>query len=90
MLYCAVLSAFVGCYSENILCLKAGCFGGHSSVRGTEQNWRVEKRRLESFIICILPKMSENIIGECGMHMEDDMFLKHVILKIECGGIILK
>jgi hypothetical protein len=34
--------------------------------------------------------MSEIIGGECGMHMEDDMFLKHVILKVEYVGIILK
>jgi hypothetical protein len=35
--------------------------------------------------------MSESIGGECGMHVEDDdVLLKHVILKVECGGKILK
>jgi hypothetical protein len=70
--------------------MKTGCCGGYSCLRGTKLNGRGEKRRLESFIIYILSKMSESIGGECGMHMEDDIFLKHVILKVECCGIILK
>jgi len=50
-----LLSVFVGWYSENILCLKTGCCGGYSSVRGTKQNGHGEKCRLESFIIFIPP-----------------------------------
>jgi hypothetical protein len=38
----------------------------------------------------LCPPQDVSIGGECRMHVEDDMFLKHVILKVECDGIILK
>jgi len=34
--------------------------------------------------------MSKRIGVECGMHIKNDIFLKRVIMKAECGGIILK